>query len=91
MEHNFWWYFLAGIINFFGDMLIRLPVHATLGLVTMAAQILAFAIIPLIIWVGAFFDIRLVGLVLGIVLLLEGARVLIAVWRWILSLIPAAS
>lgn len=89
--HNFFYWLIAGIGTFLGDMLIRLPLHATLGLVNMAAQIMAFALIPLLIWLGAFFDLRLLGLVVGSVLLLEFVRALIAIWRWILALIPAAS
>lgn len=91
MDHNFWFWLVAGINGFLVDMLLRLPLHATLGLANMAAQVMAFAIIPLLIWLGAFFDLRLLGLVVGSVLLLEGVRALIAIWRWILALIPMAS
>jgi hypothetical protein len=91
MDHNFFYWLILGFGSFLADMLVRLPLHASLGLVSMAAQIMAFAIIPLLIWLGAFFDIRLLGLVVGSVLLMEFVRALIAVWRWILALIPAAS
>lgn len=91
MDHNFWYWLVGGMSSFLGDMLVRLPVHASLGLVSMVAQVMAFAVIPLLIWLGAFFDLRLLALIVGAVLLLEGARSLVAIWRWILALIPAAS
>lgn len=87
---NFWYYLIDGMTGILQSVLTRLPAHGPDVLSPLVGNF-SYGVQPFILWIGSFFDLRLMGVALGIIAALEIVRAVIAAWRWILSLIPAAA
>lgn len=89
-DNNFWYWILKGLGDFLVDFSVNLPLAAGWGLVNNVSAILYFAVVPFLLWIGTFMDLRVFALVVGIILTGEIARAAIAAWRWVLTVIPFA-
>lgn len=90
-DHNFWYWLLAGISHLLQPILARLPVHASEGMIGYLLAVVFYAVTPFMFWIGSFFDLRIFASVIGTIITLELVRAIIAVIRWVYSLIPAAA
>ena len=88
---NFWGFILNGATQIFLFFVGFLPLAQPNELIVSAPGMVEQAIIPVFFWTAPIFDLRLAGVALGFLIVLEGVRAVIAIWRWILSLIPTAS
>lgn len=92
MNLNFWGYILAGLTSVFTTFFARWPASgASNEIFSSAPGMLINVILPGYFWTSPFVDLRIIGVVIGLVLFLETIRAVIAIWRWILTVIPAAS
>jgi len=87
-NYNFWHWLITGAQQIIDSLKDQLPLHATLNLIGLILSIVQFGLAPLLLWVGSFFDLRLLGIVIGVILVMEIARGALAVWMWIKNAIP---
>jgi len=83
--------FLSGITDLFTSLLETFPIAQANELLTSAPAMIEQSITPILFWVSPIINLRLIGIAIGLILALETVRAAIAIWRWILSIIPAAS
>lgn len=86
---NIWSYLLAGLTDLFAWVLNMLPIGNVNPILGTAAAILYFGVAPLLIFVGSFVSLQLFMSTLGIGLVLEGVRYVLAGIRLVWKLIPA--
>lgn len=93
MSANFWSYLLDGLVNVFQSFLEQFPNASSQAdqLFALIPTSVTQVIEPFYFWVSPIIELRLLGVLLVVILVLETVRAGIAIWRWILSLIPAAS
>lgn len=88
---NFWGFLLAGATSIFSTFFFSYPAAAPNEVLSSAPGMVADVIVPAYFWTSPIVDLRIIGIVIGLVLTLEAIRAVIAIWRWILTIIPAAS
>lgn len=88
---NLWGYLIVGLTGLFTWLLNSLPLAQTNPLFTETPGVVATIIVAPYFWVSPVFDLTFMGVGLGLFLLLELVRAIIAIVRWIYSLIPTAA
>ncbi len=89
---NLWGYLIEGIAQVLMFIVEQLPMPFADFQVILnnLPTMLYFAIAPLFILVGSFINLQIFMAVAIAVLILEGARAIVGLWRLILRMIPAA-
>jgi len=90
MTDNFWGYVLEGVSQVILLILHQLPEGAVNSLIGNAATTLYFGMAPILFFIGPFMNLELLALEVSAIIVLESVKVILAVYRWILKLIPAA-
>ena len=88
MEHNFWFWLIQGLTNVIVALANLLPFHTTWGMSDYVFTFLSTAVTPLLLYVGAFFSLCYFMFFMGILVVLEGARLIMAAYRTVVKLIP---
>lgn len=91
MDTNFWGFILEASTFIFKAAFAAYPARPPNEVFSALPKMISDAMVPALYWISPWLDLRLVGVILALVLFLEGVRVAVAIWRWILSVIPAAS
>jgi hypothetical protein len=91
MTTNFWGYIISGVQQVLLSLTSSFPQAAPNQLFDLIPDALSQVIAPVVFWSAPLFDLRLLLVAILIVGGLEAVRTVIAVLRWIYSLIPAAS
>lgn len=88
---NFWGYLINGAIAIVGSIISQFPTAQPNPLIANAPDAVTQVIAPVYFWVSPVVNLSWVGIAISVILVLETVRAVIAIWRWILTLIPAAS
>jgi hypothetical protein len=91
MTENFWGYLVNGIMDIFTWAVSAFPPAQQNSVIQSAPTIIFYAFAPVLVFVGSF--LHLTAFATGVVLILgaEILRIVAAIWRFILKMIPAAS
>lgn len=87
-DHNFWYWLLIGVHNIVGVISGRLPIYTYVGLGPFIYNFLAAAATPILFYIGSIFNLCWLALVLGILILAETARYVLAGYRTVIKMIP---
>lgn len=86
---NFFGYILDGLTQVFSSFLVLLP-PTGVNTLSQAAPVLAFyALAPVLFFIGPFVNLGLLATILTVMLGLETIRFVVAIYRWVLKLVPA--
>ena len=88
---NFFTFLINGVIAIAQAVISRLPLHTDWGIGAVITAFLTSGPIVILAWIGSFINLTWMGVIVGAILLLEIVRGVIALWRLILRLIPAAA
>lgn len=91
MNPNIWSYLLDGASSILGHFLNQFPVALPNELLSKVAPMISGIVTSAFFWMTPLVDLHTTGLAIVAFLILETVRIVIAIWRWILALIPAAS
>lgn len=91
MDQNFWGILIDGVRYFFVTFFFAYPAAAPSIVFSNIPGIASDIVVPAYYWVSPIIDLKVVGSAISLVLALEAIRAVIAIWRWILTVIPAAS
>ncbi len=91
MTTNFWGYILSGLSVFVDQFLAKLPAGQLNSVLSGGATMLFYAIGPVLVFVGPFINLQLGGSMLVIMIGLEVVRGIVAAYRALLKIIPAAN
>jgi hypothetical protein len=87
MDTNFWTWVLSGVQTVMDGIAGLFPMHELVGIPTMAEQFMQGGPAAIIMFVGSFFNLAWFGTVCALIIILEIVRGLIAIYRWVVSLI----
>ena len=88
MLHNFWYWLILGLTNLIVALAERLPFHNTWGWADYTYGFLAGMLTPILIYIGSYFSLCFFAISMGILVVLELARLIMAAYRTVVKLLP---
>lgn len=88
---NFWGYMLVGVTNVFSWAIGSFPLAQENVVMAAVPDIVETTIVAPVFWATPVLDLSVAGIIIGLIFVLEAIRAVIAVVRWIYSLIPTAT
>jgi len=88
-DHNFWYWIVQGTWDIIDTAFLQqMPLHYEWGVTPEFLGIMSISLIVVITFFGTFIRLATLGIVGGIIMVLEGVRAAYAVYKWIKDLNP---
>jgi len=91
MTENFWGYLVNGIMDIFTWAVSAFPPAQQNSAIQSAPTIIFYAFAPVLVFVGSFLHLAVFAAGVVVILGAELLRIVVAIWRFVLKMIPAAS